>query len=640
LFRGHNISKNLFVFSVALAILLSAVIGSAAYPTYQNLSRTLANQYTEDDQFYIDYNFILNQWRVEDGLPVNTTTKILKGQKGYLWIGTTDGLVRFDGIDFTVYKTAEYPGLPSNRILDLKKTYDGTIWLGTDKGELVKFSDGEFKEMTPADGLNGNRYSSLYIDSNERLWVGTEKGISTYQDGELSQFYPHKIKGHIVRIYRGTGKDVWYVDEEDDSIYRFDCRQSSLIFEKDEGINPFLTLQEDGLLFGADKNIYRYINGKLTSLEFPNFKISDLYQSANGTIIAATENNGLYELKEGSWIQKNKGVGWRMGGEVLKRYAGSRMYVTRHRVYKDELLLANFESRITGYYFDRENNLWFTTNRSGLVRLKPNPFDIYGTEEALGTSNINSIIERSNGEIWIGTFGAGPAKLKDGNIKSLFDYESVENGTTPDQKYVLSMVERNNGTFLMSILGHGMYRFYDDRGLFRQVKVPFLDKNQDGSLNVRTLFDDSRNRLWAGTNIGLWIKQGENWRKIDINSNFNYPVRYITEAPDSSLWMATNGGGIIHYKNNQIEVYNETEGLSSNLIRSIYIDSTENPSNYTLYVGSEDVGLNRISIRDGVPNWETHTVFTKNNGLYSNGVHQIIEDNQQRLWMSSNQGVF
>ncbi len=631
----------MFAFSAGLAILLSVATNLIAHPNYQKSFTTSANQY-DDDQFYVDHDFILNQWTVEDGLPVNTTTKILKGQKGYFWIGTTDGLVRFDGIDFTVYKTAEYPGLPSNRIVDLKKAYDGTIWLGTDKGELVKFLDGEFKKMTSADGLNGNRYSSLYIDPNERLWVGTEKGISIYQDGELSQFHPHKIKGHIVRIYKGSGKIVWFLNEDNNSIYRFDGQQSTLVFEKDEGagINPFLTLQGDGLLFAADKNIYRYTDQDLTNLDFPDYSIADLYQSANGAIFAATEDNGLYKLQDGSWVQKNEGIGWRMGGEVLQRYADSRMYVTRHRVYKDELLLAKFESRITGYYFDREDNLWVTTNRSGLIRLKPNPFTIYGSEEGLPETNINSIIQTSDGSIWIGTFGAGPVRLKDGTIKSLFDYQSLENGTTPEQKYVLSMLERNDGRLLMSILGHGIYRFDEKKSLFRQVKVPFSTEIREGKLDIRTLFEDSKNRLWAGTNYGLWMKQNETWHEIDINSGFDHPIRYITEAPDSSLWMATNGGGIIRYDNNDIEIYDENKGLSSNLIRSIYTDTTEDSSHYILYVGSEDLGLNRISIRDGEPQWETHTIFTENNGLYSNGVHQIIEDNRDRLWMSSNQGIF
>jgi len=619
--------------------LLSAITNLVAHPNYPKSFIASENQY-DDDQLYVDHDFILNQWTIEDGLPVNTTTKILKGQKGYFWIGTTDGLVRFDGIDFTIYKTAEYPGLPSNRILDLKKTNDGTIWLGTDKGELVKFSDGEFKKMTSADGLNGNQYSSLYIDPNERLWVGTEKGISIYQDGELSQFHPHKIKGHTVRIYKGSEKGVWYVNEEDDSIYRFDGQESSLILEKDEGINPFLTLQGDGLLFAADKNIYRYSDQNLTNLDFPDYSIADLYQSANGAIFAATEDNGLYKLQEGRWVQKNEGIGWRMGGEVLQRYAGSRMYVTRHRVYKDELLLAKFESRITGYYFDREDNLWLTTNRSGLIRLKPNPFTIYGSEEGLPESNINSIIQTSDGSIWFGTFGGGPARLKDGKTKSLFNYQSLENGTTPERKYVLSMLERNNDTLLMSILGHGIYQFDENKNVFKQVKVPFQNKSRSGNLDIRSLFEDSQNRLWAGTNYGLWRKQNGTWDEIEVKDGFDHPIRYITEAPDGSLWMATNGGGIIHYDHNDIEIYDENNGLSSNLVRSIYIDTTEDSSHYNLYVGSEDLGLNRIRIRDGEPQWKNHTVFTKNNGLYSNGVHQIIEDNRKRLWMSSNQGIF
>ncbi|MEL7835281.1 two-component regulator propeller domain-containing protein [Fodinibius sp. Rm-B-1B1-1] len=592
---------------------------------------------------FIKSDYILDQWTVKDGLPVNTTTKIVKGEEGYLWIGTTDGLVRFDGVDFKVFKTVEYPSMTSNRIVDLKKTYDGTIWLGTDKGELIKFTGSEFERVSSKDGLNGDQYSSLYIDPSGRMWVGTKKGISVYKDGNMSPFYPQKIRGHILRIYKGFENDIWYVDKKNKSVNLFDGNKSTLVYRKKQhtGIIPFLTLNTGNLLFAADKSIYRFSNYNLTKLNFPDYKITDLFQRDDGTIVAATRDNGLYELKNGDWIHTNEGIGWRMGGEVLKRHAGSMMYITRNRVYKDNSLLVKFKSRITGYYFDRENNLWFTTNRSGFYRLKSNPFTIYGLKEGIPTSNINSIAQVTDGSIWIGTFGAGPVRLKNNKIITSFDFQSLNPGDTPQKKYVLSMLQRENGILLVSILNHGIYQFDEEKKLFSQVNVPFLKDREENGLNVTALFEDSKNRLWVGTTEdGLWMKKDEVWNQVNINDGINYPVRYITEAPDGSLWMGTNGEGIIHYDKGNIDVYDKDDGLSSNLIRSIYIDTKESPSNYTLYFGSEDLGLNRLTIKKGIPQWQNNTIFAKDNGLYSNGIHQIIEDGQERLWMSSNQGIF
>src|SRR6185503_10750047 len=124
-------------------------------------------------------------WTVKDGLPVNSINALLQDRTGYIWAATFDGLVRFDGIRFTVFNSANSEELPSNRIIQLKEGRDGSLWLITEQGHVVRFRDGRFTNVAFETGKRSPSPAILFVDSLGAVWVGTPDGLWTVQRDRL-----------------------------------------------------------------------------------------------------------------------------------------------------------------------------------------------------------------------------------------------------------------------------------------------------------------------------------------------------------------------------------------------------------------------------------------------------------------------
>ena len=125
--------------------------------------------------------YLYDLWRLEDGLPQISVWSVLQDARGYLWIGTEEGVARFDGLEFTVFETSAHPELPDNVFEAIAADDDG-LWLGT-RGGLVRREGGHFTAYTTADGLVHDLIHALLLDRRGGLWIGTDRGLSRF-DGE------------------------------------------------------------------------------------------------------------------------------------------------------------------------------------------------------------------------------------------------------------------------------------------------------------------------------------------------------------------------------------------------------------------------------------------------------------------------
>src|SRR5688572_20035921 len=121
-------------------------------------------------------SWVHESWTVKDGLPVNSINALLQDQTGYIWAASFDGLVRFDGIRFTVFNSANSEELPSNRIIQLKEARDGSLWLTTEQGHVVRFRGGRFANTPFEGGKSGGGIATLYEDTAGVVWAGTPEG--------------------------------------------------------------------------------------------------------------------------------------------------------------------------------------------------------------------------------------------------------------------------------------------------------------------------------------------------------------------------------------------------------------------------------------------------------------------------------
>lgn len=603
---------------------------------------TLYAQNITRDQVFVDSAFTYDHWTVEDGLPVNSINQIIQSREGYLWFGTNDGLVRFDGIRFKVYKSAGYEGLSSNRIVNLVEASDSSIWLKTDRAELIRFKNETFHHFTEKDGLNGTRVHTMHIDEKGTLWIGASKGISVYKNKTFIPYYPDVITEQVAKIYVNPKGILWYKDDESLQLFRFDGSSKSVLVTTtdDTDPSPFLTLKDGSTIFATFGHIYKYEDGTIRET-IPNlpvdFQVIDFYETPKGAVLVASLERGIFKLSGENWTNINAEHKGRKRGSFFSEK--SNLWAAGNQaIFLNNRLVFSSNNQIAHYLYDREGSFWFGTTSAGLFRLKPNIFTVFSEPEGVPNRNIYPVYEAHDSSIWFGTHGDGPVRLR--NDQLFFSFPFLPD---PQNQYVRSIVQRSNGDLLISLLGDGIYKFDPQKEVFEIWETPVSRSELARVLTVETLYEDNQNQLWAGSNHGLYVMNDSSWEHIpDEFSNSDYTVRYITEAPDSSLWMATNGGGILHHNGGKFTAYTHGNGLSSNLVRSLYADTVANDNNegYTLWIGSENKGIDRLTVGEEGPDFSSLINFNQKNGLYDHAVHQILVDKYDRFWMSGNKGIY
>ena len=154
-------------------------------------------------------SYVHESWTVKDGLPVNSINAILQDRTGYIWIATFDGLVRFDGVRFTVFNATTSPKLPSNRIAQLQEGHDGTLWVQTVQGNIVRFRDGQFTNLPFENGTTTGRLSNLMVDSAGIVWVGYASGLWKVEGDRLVRVAPGTIGAPVTAIVQRADGSLW-----------------------------------------------------------------------------------------------------------------------------------------------------------------------------------------------------------------------------------------------------------------------------------------------------------------------------------------------------------------------------------------------------------------------------------------------
>lgn len=456
---------------------------------------------------YISKEFLYQNWSIRDGLPVNSISSIVQGKDGYIWLGTADGLVRFDGVRFFTYSTADHPGLKHNRIRGVVNYRDGLLIL-TSKSDLVYMEDGWFEELEVPEHLRSENFGALFAN-NEIV----------------------SLKGR---------ENIYSIDKE--GVFRLE-RSSNIVSSK------------------------RSISGGFEWSPFSHVMIHN--------------------------------------GEVF----------------------IDFGNQINDAIIDHEGTLWITTYSQGLYKVKRNLFEIYSESEGVPNRNIYPVYESRDGTIWIGTHGGGIASVKDGRVTGGYLLQGMGKGA-----YIRSITQRKNGDLIIAALGKGLFKYSGEK--------IFLSLNSSQLGGVNCIFEDSNETLWIGTNSGAYYLENTEWVKIDDPLIQHSSVIDIAEAPDKSLWFGTNGNGLLHMKNASFKPFVKEDGLSSDIVRSLWIPTNSSSENYQIWVGTEDRGLNQVLIRQGMAVPFEVTRIETENGLYDEVIHKIIPDDQGRIWMSSNRGIF
>ena len=536
-------------------------------------------------------------WRAEQGLPQNTVQAILQTRDGYLWLGTQEGLVRFDGARFTVFDKDNTPQFKQNIVLALDEDRDGNLWVGLRGGGLLRFRDGHFTSFTTADGLTSDRVRAIHADREGSVWVGiTRGGLNRFRNGSFTPMTTRDGLSHdeVVSILEDHEGTLW-VGTFGGGLNRIRDGHVT-IYSKKNGL--------------SGDQVSSIVEGRDGSLWVGTFD-GGVNQLREGRITALTTRQGLASDEVWSLLEDRDGNLWVGTTGGLNRVRGGTVAtLTKTGGLTDDVVVSLFE--------DREGSLWVGTFGGGLNRLRDAKFTPMSAREGLSSDNVLSIYEDRQGTIWMGTDGGGLNRLTNGTLTAL----RMKDGLPSDQ--ITSFGETAGGDLWIGTRGGGLARL-------RGKSLSRLSRREGlASDDVASLFADREGSLWIGTSGG-GLGRLRDGRVTTFATNDGLSDDYVTailqDGADGALWIGTSNG-LNRLVDGTFMVYGVKDGLSDAQITSLH-----QSADGSLWIGTLAGGVNRW--REG-----GFTRFTKKDGLFDDRVFDVLEDRHGFLWMSSNKGIF
>jgi ligand-binding sensor domain-containing protein/signal transduction histidine kinase len=537
--------------------------------------------------------YSLDAWSVDRGLPDSAVFAIVQTRDGYLWVGTTEGLARFDGLRFTVFDKANTPAIRHNQIQALFEDDAGALWIGTYGGGLVRLRDGRFEAYTAREGLPGDTVRSISQSRDGALWIGTHgAGLGRLRDGVFRTLTRRDgLAGDLVRAVRASRDGaVWVGTNHGLNRLRGDTVETlttatGLLHEN------VTSLLEDGrgrMWIGTSGGLNVYEDGRLRG-----------YTTRDG--LSADRVFAIQEDPDGDlW------VGTEGGG--LNRFRGGRFEALRA---KDGL----GSDVVRALHQDGEGSLWIGTYGGGLARLRDG-FVVHTVQDGLPDDRVRAVLEDHRGAVWAATAG-GLGRWQDGRWRTY----TREAGLADDT--ILALHEDRQGVLWVGTRDGGLHRFQDGR--FRV----FTTAQGLPNNTVMAIADGRDGALWVGTEGGVARFAQGRFTVYGTAQGLSFPeVRAIHEDRRGDLWIGTFGGGLNRLRDGRFRVWTRREGLSNDSVYSIYEDGEG-----ALWVSTLGDGLNLI--RD-----EKVTVFRVRDGLFHDMIFRVLEDDRGQLWMSSTRGIF
>lgn len=525
-------------------------------------------------------------------------------------------------------------GLPQNTVTAIVQTRDGYLWIGTYSG-LARFDGLRFTvfDGNNSPGLASSRVTSLFEAGDGTLWIGHETGeVSRYRSGvfETIRVPASWSGGKIQDLAADAAGDIWLLNADgllarlrDGVVLTPESGTASKIFE--------LTCSRGGRIWvGRNGRISELRDGKLCPLVFPE-AYTNHYVSAMG----ASRDEGLWlgvgaelrKWKDGAWTQEVRTTpwSWEVTHKLVETSSGELALSASTRGFAlvtsgpGQPLTFNRASGfasdwVTALCEDREGNLWVGTGGAGLAVLRKGVIQtVTAPDEWLGRA-VLAVHPGAADSLWVGTEGAGLYHFRTNGWTNY----SVSAGISVP--YVWSVLETADHRLWVGTW-NGLLMRRGDR-----YEVP--DGLEDVSAHVTALLPAADGGIWAGTGAGLlhyqagactWYGQEGTPAKRD--------VRALAQARDGAIWLGTAGGGLGRLRNGKIQWFHRAEGLAAEDIGCLYFDTAE-----TLWIGTRGGGLNRF--QDG-----RFATINHVQGLPSGHVSHIVEDAQGFFWMSSNNGI-
>ncbi|PYP91485.1 MAG: hypothetical protein DMG65_07440 [Candidatus Angelobacter sp. Gp1-AA117] len=531
-------------------------------------------------------------WTTEDGLPQNSVNAIIQTKDGYLWMGTQEGLVRFNGATFTIFDKRSTKAMRGNTIHTLMEDREGNLWIATSRGGLMQYRAGEFRTYSRNEGLADDSVNALLQDAKGKLWIGTPNGLDRFEKGTFIHYrIAQGLSGNSVKALAETSDgDLWVATNNGlDRIQHGDFQSENI----------------DHLLPGTKINVL-HADGETLWI---GTQSSGVYRLSAGKLVHYNSKQGLRDApvismmqdQDGLWVGTYRGGFCHLSGGEKEKFD---CFSSKDGL-NNEVVLSMLR--------DREGSFWAGTLTGGLNQFRRARFTTLDPDRA-DASPARSLYEARDGSIWVGT-DSGLNRYKDGRVQS---YLRRNSGVKNDVRSV--MQSRDSSIWVGT--KNGLNQF--SNGMIRRYTV------SDGLPDNRiyAVYQDHSGAIWIGTEHGISRFVDGQFQKFNVQSGAPTNLVWsIFEDHEYNLWFGTYGG-LALFRDGRFIPEKEDKRLALRDVTYFYEDA-----DHVLWMTTAGSGLKRVD-------HGRITSYSQDEGLFNETIWAVLEDDEKDFWISSNRGIF
>lgn len=553
-------------------------------------------------QYSILNDYVSTQWSTAGGLPANSATDLIQTSDGYIYIGTYEGLVRFNGVDFSLLNRHTNPDYTFISARTLFQDSKGNLWVGSNGEGVQRIDNKENKTFTVADGIPNNSIRALVEDKLGNMWVGTAGGVC-YITPENKIVYPESedsvdlTNSLVEELFYDTSGRIWMSTTENQGLYFYADGKFQRYRDLDYlGSYSVTVISQDvfgGFWIGLGrKGLVKIANGLIEEVVTNTLvDTSPLYQichDSSGAIWFGTEN-GLVLLRDGVWVD-----------------------FTEHNNSVNKLIQ------------DREGNIWVATDSKGIAKISTGRFSTH----ILGTA-VNAIAQGHDGLVWLGT---------DIGLMCYEQDTPIENQLT---RYCKGLrirhveIADNGDVFVNAYTNPAMIRYSNGK-----ISNWTTDEGLAGN-KTRVSIETKDGDVYVGTTTGLSIiRPNGSVHSFKKNNDFsNDYIICLYEDNEGVIWIGTDGGGIYLMKDERIfDSITIADGLAGNVIFKIIQDRND------VYWICTGTGMSRYEkaspdVKEVDLPQRHFFNYTSDKGMGTDSIFQMVLDQNDTAWLVSNRGI-
>lgn len=537
--------------------------------------------------------YVHKAWGGESGLPESSVMAVAQTADSYLWLGTENGLFRFDGSTFSAFDRLNTPELGDNSITALHVDRNGVLWIGTAGRGIVQWKNGKF-DRPEGQQRSSDSITGFYENASGQIWAGTDGNGVVVFSGAASKRYTTSsgLPDNSVFAVAGNAEGQLWLATQAGITELSDGHFSRTIAagRVPAGEATALLCDQSGTLWIGTRRtgLYRLRDRDLSHFGpesgLSSNAISSIYQDKAGTLWIGTLDNGVNRFYGGTITSLNVKNGFSSGG-------------------------------VWTIFEDRAGSIWLGGTESGLSCLRQGSMTPVGKEEGLETDTVLGLYEDHAKALWIGS-DKGVTVWKAGTFRRY----TVENGL-PDN--LVFAIAQDGSDRVWVGTRHGLAHL--DKSRFVALGSTSEPTLLRPTLSLLTARDNS---VWAGGR-GSLTHVTRSGVKIYTTADGlpNKIIMSLLEDRDGTMWIGTEGAGLLHFSNGEFSPVGTGDGPGTGSICSILGDPDG-----TLWLGTRGGGLIRFA--HGIS-----TAITRRAGLSDDDVFAIVEDQFGRLWLSSNKGI-